>query len=260
MTDDNAEDDGLKSLRAMWLSMPDEDPPDRGFAELMAAARVKADEMAAAKPSLWQRLVEQLRRPPVLALATVMVLCGGAVLIGQRGDRMEAEPPAATQPVIATGATEMAPQAPPAAEPAAAAPSMDEDKPSEPAVTERAVSKPPPAKQAPRGRTRASSGEGLRAESSTAVLDDAVAAPEKADTSRTTTAKGSESFGTTAGASVPMTPPPTAAQLHERARGAAARGDCEAARTLVRRIEKQDAAYYAAKVARDGALATCLER
>lgn len=97
MTDHDDRDGGegdddprLGSLRAAWLAMPDEEPPQRGLAELMAAARVKAEELA--KPSLWQRIVAMLRRPPVLALATVLVLVGGGVLIGQRGTQMEAEP------------------------------------------------------------------------------------------------------------------------------------------------------------------------
>lgn len=258
MTDDNAEDDGLESLRAMWLSMPDEDPPDRGFAELMAAARVKADEMAAAKPSLWQRLLDVCRRPPVLALATVTVLAGGAVLIGQRGDQMEAEPPAATQPVIATGAAEKAPAEPPAPDPAAA-PSMDEGKPVE-APAEQAVATPPAAKQTSKGRKQASGADRLRARTSTTALDDTVE-NEKADSSESTTVERSESLGDArAGAAAPMKSTPTTAQLHDSARAAAVRGDCETARTLARRIEKQDAAYYTAKVVRDAALAACLKR
>jgi hypothetical protein len=94
-TEEAADDPQLRSLRAVWLSMPDEEPPQRGLAELMAAARVKAEEMA--KPSLWQRIVALLRRPPVMALATVLVLIGGAVFIGQRRDKMQAEAPVATE-------------------------------------------------------------------------------------------------------------------------------------------------------------------
>lgn len=89
---DGDDDPQLKSLRAVWLSMPDEEPPERGLAELMAAARVKAEQMA--KPSLWQRISALLRRPPVLALATVMILIGGAVFIGKRSSKMDATPEA----------------------------------------------------------------------------------------------------------------------------------------------------------------------
>jgi hypothetical protein len=53
-----------------WLSLPDEDPPERGLAELMAAARAKAEVMA--QPPWWKRLADLLKRPPVLALATVI--------------------------------------------------------------------------------------------------------------------------------------------------------------------------------------------
>jgi hypothetical protein len=94
--DDESDDPQLKSLRAVWLAMPDEDPPERGLAELMAAARVKAEDMA--RPSLWQRVAAVLRRPPVLALATVLVLIGGAVFIGQRHEKLEAPPPSVEQP------------------------------------------------------------------------------------------------------------------------------------------------------------------
>ena len=90
--DDHDDDAQLKQLRAVWISMRDEAPPDRGLAALMAAAREKASELEeAAKPSWWQRVVASLRRPPVLALATVTVLLGGALLVTQRGSQMKAD-------------------------------------------------------------------------------------------------------------------------------------------------------------------------
>jgi hypothetical protein len=101
--DDDPEIERLRGIRAAFREMPDEDPPERGLAELMAAARVKAGEM---KPvPWWQRLAAVLRRPPVLALASVMVLIGGAVLIGRRGDEEVARPTVATEspPAAATG-------------------------------------------------------------------------------------------------------------------------------------------------------------
>lgn len=95
MSDDGEPDDPqLQVLRAVWLTMPDQEPPQRGLAQLIAAAREQAEAMA--KPSLWQRIVSLLRRPPVLALAAVLVLIGGAVVIGERRDRLDAVRPAAT--------------------------------------------------------------------------------------------------------------------------------------------------------------------
>lgn len=84
----------LKQLRSVWVSMreSDEDPPDRGLSALMAAARTKAAEMTPAPTeSWWQKVLAVFRRPPVLALATVTVLLGGALFITQRGDSMKSE-------------------------------------------------------------------------------------------------------------------------------------------------------------------------
>jgi len=73
----------LRAMRSVWLAMRDEDPPAGGLTELLAAARAKAETMQA-RPTLYQRLTAGLRRPPALALATVLVLVGGAVLLGRR--------------------------------------------------------------------------------------------------------------------------------------------------------------------------------
>lgn len=92
-SDDNHDDDAqLRQLRAVWVSMRDEDPPDRGLAALMTAARTKAAELEqAAAPSWWQRVAATLRRPPVLALASVTLLLGGALIVTQRSSQMKAE-------------------------------------------------------------------------------------------------------------------------------------------------------------------------
>jgi hypothetical protein len=82
-----------------WLSLPDEDPPERGFAELMAAARAKAESMA--NPPWWKRVFELLKRPPVLALATVVVLIGGVIIVHREPAELSAPaaaPPPATEP------------------------------------------------------------------------------------------------------------------------------------------------------------------
>ncbi|HSK03966.1 MAG TPA: hypothetical protein VK932_22085 [Kofleriaceae bacterium] len=82
---------GLGSMRAVWISMRDEEPPTAGLAELLAAARVKAEEMRPREP-WWRRIAVAMWRPPVLALATVVVLLGGAVVIGARREAFDATP------------------------------------------------------------------------------------------------------------------------------------------------------------------------
>jgi hypothetical protein len=77
------EDASERAMRAVWRSMRDEAAPERGMVELLAAARQKAEAMRPA-PTLWQRMLAVMRRPPVLALATALVLIGGAVLVGRR--------------------------------------------------------------------------------------------------------------------------------------------------------------------------------
>ena len=90
--DDLEGDEKLTSMRAVWLSMRDEEPSDKGLAALMAAAREKADVMkeAEAKPeeSWWQKVLAVFRRPPVLALASVTILLGGALVVANRSDKM----------------------------------------------------------------------------------------------------------------------------------------------------------------------------
>jgi hypothetical protein len=91
--DDDHDDDGqLRQLRQVWVSMRDEEPSERGLASLMAAAREKASQLEAeAQPSWWQRTLATLRRPPVIALATVTVLLGGALFVTQRSSKMKVE-------------------------------------------------------------------------------------------------------------------------------------------------------------------------
>ena len=86
--DDELDDASMKSMRAVWLSMRDEEPPAAGMSGLLAAARDKADSMRE-QPAWWQRVVTQLRRPPALAFATVMILVGGAVLVTRTSKQVE---------------------------------------------------------------------------------------------------------------------------------------------------------------------------
>lgn len=87
--DEREDEPQLRAMRTVWLAMRDEDPPDRGLAELLAAARAKAETMQV-RPTLWQRAVAGLRPPPALAFATVLVLVGGAVILGRRGMEVSA--------------------------------------------------------------------------------------------------------------------------------------------------------------------------
>jgi hypothetical protein len=108
-------------MRSVWLAMRDEDPPGGGLAELLAAARTQAETMRA-RPTLWQRWLAGLRRPPALAFATVMVLLGGAVILGRRG--VDAPEPARAPVASSVLAQEPAPrEAPPPAGPSPAGPS-----------------------------------------------------------------------------------------------------------------------------------------
>jgi hypothetical protein len=85
------DDPVMRSMRSVWISMRDEEPPAAGLAALLAAARVKAEDMRPREP-WWRRVFAAIRRPPVLALATVVVLLGGAIAIGVRREAFEAMP------------------------------------------------------------------------------------------------------------------------------------------------------------------------
>lgn len=303
MTDDAADDDDerLKSLRAVWLSMPDEEPPERGLADLMAAARMKAEQMAdqvaekavasaePAAPSLWQRFLDLMRRPPVLALATVMVLIGGAVLVGRRGDKMESAPTVApTQSApegASTGASppaaaeiERADNAAPPAEPApASAAGSAMTTASEAGADDRKAPAPKhgvaPTREANKVQTAApveEKQEPVRTApvaddllDQTATLDDGDRETE-ADSNRkrgATVAAPKEDSAIGGASAAPQTqtkPAPfSASQLHAVARKEAARKDCAAARQLVQKIASVDPAYYKSKVVHDPALAVC---
>jgi hypothetical protein len=103
--------------------MRDEEPAAGGLDALLAAARAKAVTMQP-RPTLWQRLAAGLRRPTTLAFATVLVLAGGAVLVG-RHTAPEDEAMQAPAPVQHEGAVGAAPAA--GAVPAVATPPASSD-------------------------------------------------------------------------------------------------------------------------------------
>jgi hypothetical protein len=295
VTDDGDADDGMKSLRAVWLSMPDEEPPERGFAELMAAARVKADEMA--RPSLWERIVATLRRPPVLALATVTVLVGGAVMIGRNKDDLEVRPETKEPATMETNVETIAPSAAPPIEEAAqgsaaAAPSTTgAAEPAEGGAAGAPVvgsalrddkSKGPAPKTSISQRSRPTSSTTPATKATTTTRADLDSSDDTGERVKDSTKKpettkqsapGGGGTGATAhsGAEIAadsallpddqptrLPPPPTPAELHARARHAMTRGDCEGARRLTRQIASLDATYFKTKVVGDSALKGCI--
>jgi hypothetical protein len=144
------DDDQLKQLRSVWVSMreSDEDPPDRGLDALMAAARTKAADMTPApSEGFWTKVLAVFRRPPVLALASITVLLGGALFIAGRRDNMQVEESVSDrQEQGAPAAGPVAPVTPDRAEPPPVAPSMGPAvalPPAEIAVSPPEVTRPP---------------------------------------------------------------------------------------------------------------------
>ena len=90
MTDERHDDDlDVGDLRSLFASMraTDEEPPPNGMAALMAAARVKAEEMR--PQSTWWERFAGLMRSPMMAFAGVAILVTGAVVV----TRHQAEAP-----------------------------------------------------------------------------------------------------------------------------------------------------------------------
>lgn len=332
--DDDDLDESLRPLRSVWLAMPDEEPPSRGLDALLAAARVKADEMKASassvpasvaasepampadprspvpartvdddEPSLWQRFLALFQRPQMLALATIMILIGGAVFISQRRDKLdashEASAPAASDEKraqeIALESQTVA-QSPGAAgsaasiatDPAASTPTpglgdglarggADSSAAPAPEMPERdeaaGVRTAPP---------RAKDATGVTSDTRTVTSGKATTAKAKPKLSRNAGGAGNspasptddpfemsladdDAESTTKGAAATPTESakadggePTVRQLHDRARTAAAKGECATARALAKQIARQDALYYRANIAPDTTLAACL--
>lgn len=274
--DADPDDTGLEGLRSMWRSLPDEEPSARGLDSLMAAARVKAEEMA--PPSLWQRFVAMMRQPQVLALATIMILIGGAVFISQRRDTLEAAQTTSAgnedQPLERAHD-----QAPAAAQPSPAAiPTIPAEEPESPtggasagsAVTVGGAAKadkgdfksaPAPGTLAPpKISKKVAHGGG----SKTPMKPKAEQQTKSGMASgSTTTALSIDELGDSGKATEEAKPAddaqaPTVKQLHAQARAAAARSDCAAVKALAKKIAAKDAPYYRANIALDTALAACL--
>jgi hypothetical protein len=237
-----------------WLSLPDEEPPERGLGELMAAARAKAEIMA--RPPWWKRVLDLMKRPPVLALATVVVLLGGVIVVGHHRDEVEdARPVVQPQPAFEAGsAVEVVPATPPAEKADEHAPPPPPPPPPKPAHHRAPFTKQPPAtahavkQKVARGTT----GGATEAVDHKAALDTADEALELAP----------EAPQVETGAAAPKKStakrPAALDDAVARCRAAAANNDCAGARACAKDVEARDPAIYKAKLATDPTLRPCL--
>lgn len=294
--DDHDDDAQLRQLRQVWVSMRDEEPSDRGLASLMAAAREKASELEAeAQPSWWQRTLATLRRPPVMALATVTVLLGGALFVTQRSAKMKVE---ATAPVVQTTRlaeeSATAPAATPTEMPPAAAPGVaasgssaawagDSSGPADPAPPPASGTTRPAAPVDTRSRPQP---EPSRSDNALADVtesggekltsDDDRAAPMQPERGAVGGSMGGA--GTATGSKTPVTRAPlanknaastptadastqagpTIDQLVKQCETAAARNDCATVRELARRIAASSPGIYKKRVGTNVAVTRCL--
>ncbi len=287
------DDESVRGMRSVWLSMRDEEPSGRGMAALMAAARaqVAATQPAPAWKRAWTAVTELLRRPPVLALATIVVVAGTAALVTSHGGLTTEEPRAAqTAPMVApaTGhddgraggllatdqvrATDkkeaVARDAPaavaPGSAPVVAAPAPPPPPPPPPvnhAPMKKAPSRPSPPDES-RVKSKSASGrfganlddESLE-EQPTTLAGPSANAP-MARPSADPTAPG-DAAPVAPGAAQGRSETVLVQQLRE-CQAAAKRGDCAAVRTMVERLRARDAAFYRTAVAKDAAIAKCL--
>jgi hypothetical protein len=261
MSEREDDDPQLRALRAVWLAMPDEDPPSRGLDALMAAARVKAGEMTAVAP-WWRRVLDVLRRPPVLALASVVVLIGGAVLISQREDvkqgpalRQREDRAPEQQKQIAPAAPAVAPtlETKPEPPPEVVNPHAGADtiEPPRPVVPHHHESPKPPVARPPSGITAPA----FTPATKTAPKLDEAKRPQAGEDAfgATDAAVTDDKEATTRGPRQTMVD-----QLLVQSRTAANRGDCENARLIAARIQKQDGTFYRERVATDTAIQKCI--
>ena len=284
--DDQDDDPGLRSMRAVWLSMRDEEPPAAGLSGLLAAAREKADAM---RPKTvvpwWQRALAVLRRPPVLALASVVVLLGGAIALTARNDDMKVEAPLAAerQRAPTEDRAKLETPAPAAAQPPQVAQEPEHEKAEAETKKDVKVAKPPVVHRAPSARTVTQNapepdrygGEDLKApeppppterpakerdsrsEGGLAIATDG-RAPEVAGEAAPPPKAADETIETT-GSTSPGRGQASTAQLVQQCETAAARGDCAATRVTAAKIKKLDAAVYKARIERNQAIARCLK-
>ena len=269
--DDELDDASLRSMRAVWLSMRDEEPPTAGMSALLAAAAVKADAMRE-KPAWWERVLAMLRKPPTLAFATVMILIGGAVLVTRTSEDKQVEsmtaatpePPAvehAPATVTSSAEPQQEAQPAPAVEPTPTPLPPPPPPPNPKDVTRGAKVKPPaqtykeevkaleePAKAEPVAGKEAAGG-GFESPG----RDQGVRAPVQ---SRPEPAPETGDDVLLSDRSAPATPPNE--QLLRQAESAASRGDCAAVKTIAARIQRQDDAFYKQRVLKHAALAKCL--
>lgn len=270
--DDELDDASVRSMRAVWLSMRDEEPPTAGMSALLAAAATKAAEMRA-EPAWWERVLHVLRRPPALAFATVLVLIGGAVLVTRTSDKQPGSMVATEQP----------PGSPPMeVPPAVVAPA--EETPARIATDQSPAPPPPPAPSEPSPVAESTPPKQVAKDVKRTPVkprpqtykEEAEALEESNKATEPVAGKGAagedmiQSPGTRAPAARPSAddrvvlseraapPAPPVVQLLRQAESAAARGDCAAVRTIATKIRQQDDAFYKERVLSHAAVAKCL--
>ena len=262
----------LAPLRAVWVSMRDEEPSDRGLAALMAAARDKASTLKPAE-SWWQRALAVLRRPPVLALATVAVLLGGALAITRHGDTLTPPSTGGAEGPAAHAPAEPATSPPPPEVPATERARVEDPLPAPPpASTSTMAPVQPPAHrkhtgaakaplrggddhEVPRGRFEPTGGLAIATDADVAATP--IPKPSTAKAATVDEAKAATT-GSVQDARRPALPP-AIDQLVKQCELAAARGDCRAVKSLAAQIAKADPEAYKARIAKSSALARCLE-
>ncbi|CAN5229003.1 hypothetical protein BH11MYX1_BH11MYX1_10680 [soil metagenome] len=221
------------ALRRVFSAMreADEEPPRRGLADLLAAARAHAPQPV----SWWQRFTNVLRQPPMLALATIAILVGGALVIVRPDASIEHGVPSAAPHADPKSSAGPPPNTAPITAPVTAPVTAPRDLQGERARADA------PAPAVSRPRMQRPSGDAIGA---ARAPESENAAPQKAETVTRPAAQ-------TSGALLLH-------DLFDQASAAAARGDCETARALAMRVARQDLGYYRDRVTTDDAVTKCL--